>query len=70
MAAQDICDTVDAPFLLDALQETLSKDEGELMALTFEQKTGLPILIFDEDCKEKGLQTLHQWSKATVYRAE
>ena len=52
MAAEDICDTVDAPFLLDALQENLSKDEGGLMALTFEQKTGLLILMSDEDCKE------------------
>lgn len=70
VAAEDICDTVDAPFLLDALQETLSKDEGELMALTFEQKTGLPILMSDEDCEEKGLQTLYQWSNATVYCEE
>ena len=70
VAAEDICDTVDAPFLLDALQETLSKDEGELMALTFEQKTGLPILMFDEDCKKKGLQTLYQWSNATIYCEE
>ncbi|MCD7992846.1 MAG: hypothetical protein LUK37_14150 [Clostridia bacterium] len=70
VAAEDICDTVDAPFLLDALQETLSKDEGGLMAHTFEQRTGLPILMFDEDCKEKCLQTLYQWSNATVYCEE
>lgn len=65
--AEDICDTIDAPFFLEGMQKVLSKDNGEDMAAAFEQETKLPILMFDEDCRENDMKTLHRWGRATVY---
>lgn len=65
--AEDICDTINTPFFLKGLQKVLSHDNAEAMADTFEQETKLPILMFDEDCRDIGMKELHRWSSATVY---
>ena len=65
--AEDICGTIDAPFFMDALQKVLSGDDGETMAAAFEQETGLPIMMYEEDCRESQLRLLCRRDNAVVY---
>lgn len=67
--AEDVCNTVNAPFLLDGLRKTLSCNDGETMADTFEYETGLPIYMDDALCEEYGMKRLHEWENATVFLA-
>lgn len=68
--AEEICAIIDAPFFLDALQKALGEDDGESMAAAFEQETGLPILMCQEECRERGMRVLYRWGGATVYLEE
>ena len=65
----ELCSILDAEFLLPALTETLSQPDGEAMAARFEERTGLPILMDEELCREEQLQELHRWGGAVVFRA-
>jgi len=65
--AEDVCDIVNAPFYLEGLQKALAADDGETMAALFEEGTGLPILMSDDECREYGMKLLHQWGGAVVY---
>lgn len=65
--AGDICDAVNAPFFLEGLQKVLACRDGKTMAVAFEQETGLPVLMFDEDCSEAGMKELYRWGGAVVY---
>lgn len=68
--AEDICGTVDTPFFREALGKALSADDGETMAAVFEQETGLPIMMYEEDCREGRLRPLCRWDNAVVYSEE
>ena len=68
--AEDICDMIDAPFLLEPLEKVLSADDGEAMATAFEEETGLPILMCAEECKASGMKELFRWASAVVYSAD
>ena len=68
--AEDICGTVDAPFFVDALRKALAENDGETMAAVFEQETGLPIMMYEEDCREDRLRLLCRWDNAVVYSEE
>lgn len=68
--AEDVCNTVNASFLLDGLRKTLSCNDGETMVDTFESETGLPIYMDDKSCEEYGMKKLHEWENATVFLVE
>lgn len=65
--AEDICTIADAPFLLEALKETLSCTDGEKMAETFEKSTGLPVFMYAEDFEKAGKKPILNWKSAAVY---
>jgi len=62
-----ICNTIDAPFLLQPLRETLSCNDGESMANAFEEKTRIPIMLDERACKEIGMKQWIQWENAAVF---
>lgn len=67
VTAKDICGIADAPFFLDALQKALPQEDGERMAATFERETGLPIFMYNEECRDSGMKELYRWGGAAVY---
>ncbi len=68
--AQRVCELLDAPFMLNGLQNVLSCDGGDIMADTFEKETGLPILMNEDMCKQAGMKKLYSWKSAVVYSLE
>lgn len=65
--AADLCHILNADFLLTALEETLSCIAGETMAESFEQKTGLTILMDTQMCNAAGMKEFQKWKRATVF---
>ena len=65
----ELCEVLDAPFFLDALEDTLSREDGEEMAEAFERGTGLAVMLWPEECAEQGMTELYQWKNATVFCA-
>lgn len=62
-----VCEIMDAPFMQNGLHKALACDEGEAMAATFEQETGLPILMDEGRCRACGMEELCHWSSAVVF---
>ena len=69
VSAEEVCDIIDAPFLLDALTKTLSCEDGETMVETFEKETGLPVMMFEEDCIAANLEELYRLPGALIFSA-
>lgn len=69
VTAEDICDVIDTPFLLDGLSEVLACEEGETMANMFEKKTGLSVFTWADECKECGMKLLYDLEGAKIYSA-
>lgn len=67
--AETVCDTIGAPFLLDALKKTLSCRDGERMAAVFEAETGIPIFLDETACAKSGMKALYKWKSAVVVKA-
>lgn len=66
-SADEICEIIDAPFLKQKLSDVLSCDDGEIMAETFEEKSGLHIYADAQICADEGMTRLYEWAGATVY---
>lgn len=65
--AEAVCDTINAPFLLEALKKTLSCGDGERMAAVFEEETGILIFMDETECKKSGMKELYKWGNAAVF---
>lgn len=68
--ADEICDTICAPFLLEGLKKALSCDDGDAMAQMFETETGLHIYADKVFCETSGMKKLYEWTNATVFLAK
>ena len=66
--ASDLCQILDADFLLEALTETLSCEDGVKMAETFERTTGIMIFENIESCRDAGMMEVDVWESADVFR--
>lgn len=68
--ADEICDTICAPFLLEGLKKALACDDGDAMAQMFESQTGLTIYADKAFCEANGMKKLYEWASATVFLAK
>ena len=68
--ATELTRIIEAEFLHNALEKTLSCEDGETMAETFEESTGLMILLDTEYCIEIGMTKIAEWGGADLFRAQ
>ena len=68
--ADEICDIICAPFLLEGFKKVLSCDDGDAMAQMFETETGLHIYADKVFCETSGMKKLYEWTNATVFLAK
>ena len=68
--ADEICDTICAPFLLEGLKKALACDDGDAMAQMFESQTGLTIYADKAFCEATRMKKLYEWASAAVFLAK
>lgn len=67
--AEDICQVVGVPHLLESLQKVLSSQEGDKMAEVFEEEIGLKIYMDEDMCRDEGMKELFHSETLTIFSA-